>query len=750
MQTTYRVSADDIDAKLAVRVDVSRNAKPRAFQSEPTAVVLPAAPAVSGLPSITGEAREDVSLSGAAGTWTSSRPVTSTLQWSRCDASGSGCTDIPGASGPHYLLVAEDVGHRVRLRVSASNPGGTATAESAPTDVVAAVVAPSNATLPTVEGSAALTSVLTARPGTWHPEPRAHAYQWLRCDASGSACVPIEGATSPTYAVAHADFDHALAVTVTASNKAGSSSATSAATPAVTFPASCAEQKATVGPLVPSVAETVRGAKAWNDMAWAATADGQSATVTLSPGEHSDALVLKGFGLALPSQARVKGLEVLVTRSSAAGARIEDVSIGFSSPGYDALLKPVSGAPWPAESRTVVFGGPTDLWASPGYFGLDRWRTIATALNSPDFAVSLHVRHRGGAGDDLARIDGVQVRVYYTTASMVGPASPTTVVDDASRGTVAWLNPQEAASPAAPAATVTLQNDASHYLKATNFGLALPAGKTPSGVLLQFVRSSGAPAFFVVDDDIRLVKSGAAVGQNQANFSSTYTATLTKAQYGNATDLWGVTLSAAEIASPNFGVAISARNIAGMPLLTSVDGITLSVLYDPVDVTATGTASSVSQQTRSIAWFEPSNALSVDGSSAISGGLTSDRVSDELVLRSFGFSLPPAALISGIQIDVVRSTQSASYTIEERRVQLVAGGTRRGLNLADDSSPWENATSTVQYGGPSERWGTFWEVADVNDPGFGVTLSTSYVSNGGNDSARVDGVTATVTYCLPQ
>src|SRR5688572_10548901 len=81
-------------------------------------------PAVSVLPSISGEAREEAELTGSAGSWTGSNPVTTAPQWQRCDASGESCTDLEAATGTRYVLAEADIGHRVRLRVQASNPAG--------------------------------------------------------------------------------------------------------------------------------------------------------------------------------------------------------------------------------------------------------------------------------------------------------------------------------------------------------------------------------------------------------------------------------------------------------------------------------------------------------------------------------------------------------------------------------------------------------------------------------------------------
>ncbi|HWJ82787.1 MAG TPA: ExeM/NucH family extracellular endonuclease [Nocardioides sp.] len=68
-----------------------------------------------------------------------------------------------------------------------------------------------NATPPTVSGTAAVGSTLTADPGTWTPTPGAVAYQWL---VDGTE---VAGATDDTYLVGPDDIGAVIAVRVTAS-----------------------------------------------------------------------------------------------------------------------------------------------------------------------------------------------------------------------------------------------------------------------------------------------------------------------------------------------------------------------------------------------------------------------------------------------------------------------------------------------------------------------------------------------------
>jgi glucose/arabinose dehydrogenase len=93
---------------------------------------------------------------------------------------------------------------------------------------------PVNTVVPSISGAPKEGSTLTASNGTWSGSaPMTFAYQWRRCNKSGAACIDITGAAAKTYVAAPADVGFTLTVRVTASNSAGSSSATSGKTAVV-------------------------------------------------------------------------------------------------------------------------------------------------------------------------------------------------------------------------------------------------------------------------------------------------------------------------------------------------------------------------------------------------------------------------------------------------------------------------------------------------------------------------------------
>ena len=64
--------------------------------------------------------------------------MTFAIAWLRCDAAGAACAAIAGAVGAAYTLTADDVGHTIRSRVTASTASGATQASSSPTGVVTA------------------------------------------------------------------------------------------------------------------------------------------------------------------------------------------------------------------------------------------------------------------------------------------------------------------------------------------------------------------------------------------------------------------------------------------------------------------------------------------------------------------------------------------------------------------------------------------------------------------------------------
>src|SRR5206468_1877053 len=110
--------------------------------SVPTAVV-PAPlepPAPVAEPTVSGEAVVGALLTAERGTW-SGEPLSYSYAWLLCDDHGGTCAQVPDAPYSSFLLARDDIGHTLRVVVTAANAAGAASATSPPTTQVSAAEA---------------------------------------------------------------------------------------------------------------------------------------------------------------------------------------------------------------------------------------------------------------------------------------------------------------------------------------------------------------------------------------------------------------------------------------------------------------------------------------------------------------------------------------------------------------------------------------------------------------------------------
>ena len=127
--TTYKPTTTDLGhvVRSTVRATNVNGISPPAASSA-TGVVVDV-PVAGKAPHISGHPKAGKRLSGSHGSWTFS--PTFRLQWQRCTAHGTSCSSIHHATHPTYKLTRRDVGHRLRLRITATNAAGSRVATSA-------------------------------------------------------------------------------------------------------------------------------------------------------------------------------------------------------------------------------------------------------------------------------------------------------------------------------------------------------------------------------------------------------------------------------------------------------------------------------------------------------------------------------------------------------------------------------------------------------------------------------------------
>lgn len=99
--------------------------KPAPVTATPSPV---ASPANLAAPSLSGTVRVGGTLTVAPGDWSGS--PTFSYVWIRCDEMANDCTPIPNAANSSYELADADLNRFVRVKVTATNSGGVASAET--------------------------------------------------------------------------------------------------------------------------------------------------------------------------------------------------------------------------------------------------------------------------------------------------------------------------------------------------------------------------------------------------------------------------------------------------------------------------------------------------------------------------------------------------------------------------------------------------------------------------------------------
>jgi hypothetical protein len=247
--STYTAGSSDVGYTIDVVVTAVNIAGTVSATSAPTGMVInPPAPTGATSPVVTDGSRSGAlaaptdTLSTTNGTWNNS-PSTYSYVWQDC-TSANVCSNISGATSQTYVVAATDEGYSVQSVVTAANLGGPGSQTSMNQFVVPAQ--PTNTTAPNITNGGndatgqvvVMGNVLTAVPGVWTPANgnNQFGYQWEDCNSFGGSCKLITGATGVTYMTQASDLGDTMRVVVTASNLAGSATATAAPTGAVTTP----------------------------------------------------------------------------------------------------------------------------------------------------------------------------------------------------------------------------------------------------------------------------------------------------------------------------------------------------------------------------------------------------------------------------------------------------------------------------------------------------------------------------------
>ncbi len=135
-------------------------------------------------------------------------------------------------------------------------------------------------------------------------------------------------------------------------------------------------------------------------------------------------------------------------------------------------------------------------------------------------------------------------------------------------------------------ATLSLLGSAkTNFLTASNFNFSLPPTATICGVTASIKKKATGINLlnWITDEQVKLIKGGTITGTNKA--TNTHWTSFDQVEaYGGATDTWGATLTAADVNSTNFGVAIAAdyNGVLGALLSADIDYVQAKVHYNVV------------------------------------------------------------------------------------------------------------------------------------------------------------------------
>ena len=428
--SSYLAQASDAGKTIQVVVTATNAAGPTAATSAQTSVVAGLPPENTALPAISGTAQQGQTLTASNGTWTNS-PTSFAYHWRTCDAGGTNCTDLVAATSRTYDLGAADAGATIRVDVTATNAWGSSDALSQPTDAVAALAAPTNATLPAISGTTQEGQTLTVSNGTWTGTPTSFAYTWRRCDAGGASCADLVGATSQSYTLQPADVGHTVRAVVTATNAAGSTDATSSQTSVVTsLPPTNTALPAITG--TPQQGQTLTASNG----SWTGSPTGYSyqwRSCDASGASCVDVAGATSQSYALQPADVGHTVRAVVTATNAAGstdATSSQTSVVTSLPPTNTALPAITGTPQQGQTLAASTG----VWTgSPTGYSY-QWRSCdSSGASCVDLASATGTTYVPQAADV-----GKTIRVVVTATNAGGSTAATSAQSAAIAAAGSW------------------------------------------------------------------------------------------------------------------------------------------------------------------------------------------------------------------------------------------------------------------------------------------------------------------------
>lgn len=132
-----------------------------------------------------------------------------------------------------------------------------------------------------------------------------------------------------------------------------------------------------------------------------------ASTANLSNDEVTKDLIATDYGFAIPGNATITGIEVIINRRATGTDDIQDESLklikGGTAQGND---KAATSTQWPTSLTNATYGSSSDLW------GLS-W--TPSDINAGNFGVAFSAQERGSGSSKVPEVNLIKIKVYYTT-----------------------------------------------------------------------------------------------------------------------------------------------------------------------------------------------------------------------------------------------------------------------------------------------------------------------------------------------
>jgi hypothetical protein len=219
----HTVEPADVGHRLRVEVGASNDSGVRYAYSALTDVIERHPPVATEPASSLGRARLGETLTGRNGAWAydGTGRIHISFRWQRCQADGTQCQTIPGQPTSYpgegrHTVDQDDLGHRLRVQVSAESIEGDTYTYSPLTDVIERHP-PVYTAAPTFTGTPRVGRTLAGRNGSFAYDGRGPihvGFSWQRCAADGTDCQTIQGAQNAAYVVRLEDLGRRLRLQV--------------------------------------------------------------------------------------------------------------------------------------------------------------------------------------------------------------------------------------------------------------------------------------------------------------------------------------------------------------------------------------------------------------------------------------------------------------------------------------------------------------------------------------------------------